>query len=93
MVKTPPPQPRQQQQQPRQQPRQQQQQQQQPAGQQKRKKVAFKAQAITLTGPSAELAVPAVKAITLADSGAKSVLEELCMRRGVVRVCLFVSSF
>jgi hypothetical protein len=78
MVKTPPPQPRQQQQQPRQQPRQQQQQQQQPAGQQKRKKVAFKAQAITLTGPSAELAVLVVKAITLADPSAKSVLDHLC---------------
>jgi hypothetical protein len=64
MVKTPPQRPRQQHQQPRQQ---QQQQQQQPAGQQKRKKVAFKAQAITFSEPSAELAVPAVKAITLAD--------------------------
>ena len=34
------------------------------------------AQAITLAGPSAELAVPAVKSITLADLGAKT--DELC---------------
>ena len=42
-----------------------------------RKKVTFKAQSITLAGPSAELATPAVKSITLADLGAKSLLEDL----------------
>ena len=40
--------------------------------------MAFKAQAVTLTVPTAELAVPAVKAITLADPSAKSVLDDLC---------------
>ena len=70
MVKTPPQQQRQQ--------HQQQQQQQQPAQRQKRKKVAFKAQAVTFTDPSAELAVPAVKAITLADPTATAVLDDLC---------------
>jgi hypothetical protein len=72
MVNTPPQQQRQ---------HQQQQQQQQPAQRQKRKKVAFKAQAISLTDPSAELAVPAVKAITLADPFATTVLDELCQEQ------------
>jgi hypothetical protein len=70
MVKTPPQQQRQQ--------HQQQQQQQQPAQRQKRKKVAFKAQAISLVDPSA---VPAVKAITLADPTAATVLDELCQEQ------------
>jgi hypothetical protein len=74
MVNTPPQQQRQ---------HQQQQQQQQPAQRQKRKKVAFKAQAISLTDPSAELAVLAVKAITLADPFATTVLDELCQEQWV----------
>ena len=44
--------------------------------------MAFKAQAISLTDPSAELAVPAVKAsITLADPFATTVLDELCQEQ------------
>ena len=39
--------------------------------------MTFKAQSITLAGPLAELATPAVKSITLADVGARSLLEDL----------------
>jgi hypothetical protein len=40
--------------------------------------VAFKAQAVSLTDPSAE---PVVKAITLADSTAATVLDDLCQEQ------------
>jgi hypothetical protein len=55
-----------------------QQHQQQPAQRQKRKKVAFRAQAISLADPSV---VPAVQAITLADPSAAAVLDTLCQEQ------------